>query len=283
MHRITLLVSSLALALAACSSKQQDDGSTAAANTPAAPTEVELIPRDALFGNPERAGVQISPDGKYLSWIAPLEGVMNVWVAPANDLAAARAVTDDQARGIRNYFWSYRPDTLLYLRDSGGDEDFHLYSLDLESGEARDLTPFEKTTASVAGVSRNHPESILVGMNDRDAQWHDIYKVDLASGKRTLLEKNDAQIAGYIADAVTTTEFPKKLVITLKYSDKAAPAITEIKRVSKPGLRHYASVGKIPSVLDGMGLVILSTSKGVMSGAQAKKEKLGGEVICTVA
>ena len=89
--------------------------------------------------------------------------------------------------------------------------------------------------------------------------------------------------SGYLADAVTTTEFPKKLVITLKYSDKAAPAITEIKRVSKPGLRHYASVGKIPSVLDGMGLVILSTSKGVMSGAQAKKEKLGGEVICTVA
>ena len=89
--------------------------------------------------------------------------------------------------------------------------------------------------------------------------------------------------AGYIADAVTTSEFPKKLVITLKYTAKAAPAITELKRVSKPGLRHYASVSKIPSVLDGMGLVILSTSKGVMSGAQAKKEKLGGEVICTVA
>ena len=89
--------------------------------------------------------------------------------------------------------------------------------------------------------------------------------------------------AGYIADAVTSTEFPKKLVITLKYSDRAVPAITEIKRVSKPGLRHYAPVGKIPAVLDGMGLVILSTSKGVMSGAQAKKERLGGEVICTVA
>ena len=89
--------------------------------------------------------------------------------------------------------------------------------------------------------------------------------------------------AGYIADAVTTSEFPKKLVNTLKYSDRAVPAITEIKRVSKPGLRHYASVGKIPSVLDGMGLVILSTSKGVMSAVQAKKERLGGEVICTVA
>ena len=89
--------------------------------------------------------------------------------------------------------------------------------------------------------------------------------------------------AGYIADAVTTTEFPKKLVITLKYTEKAVPAITEIKRISKPGLRHYAPCGKIPSVLDGMGLVVLSTSKGILSGAEAKKAKLGGEIICTVA
>ena len=89
--------------------------------------------------------------------------------------------------------------------------------------------------------------------------------------------------AGYIDDVLTTSEFPKKLVITLKYSDKAAPAITEIKRISKPGLRRYAPCDRIPSVLDGMGLVILSTSKGVMSGVNAKKERLGGEIICTVA
>ncbi len=89
--------------------------------------------------------------------------------------------------------------------------------------------------------------------------------------------------AGYIADAVTTSEFPKKLIITLKYTDRAQPAITEVKRISKPGLRRFASVPEIPSVLDGMGLAILSTSKGVMSGAEAKKARIGGEVICTVA
>ena len=89
--------------------------------------------------------------------------------------------------------------------------------------------------------------------------------------------------AGYIADAAVTTEFPKSIVITLKYSEKAVPAITEIKRISKPGLRKYVSVNEIPAVLDGMGLAILSTSKGVMSGAEAKKARLGGEVICTVA
>ena len=89
--------------------------------------------------------------------------------------------------------------------------------------------------------------------------------------------------SGYIADCVTTSEFPKKLVITLKYTAKAAPAIVEIKRVSKPGLRKFVSVPEIPSVLDGMGLAILSTSKGIMSGAEAKKAKVGGEIICTVA
>ena len=89
--------------------------------------------------------------------------------------------------------------------------------------------------------------------------------------------------AGYITDCVTTSEFPKKLVITLKYTAKAVPAITELKRISKPGLRKFVSVPEIPAVLDGMGLAILSTSKGIMSGAEAKKAKVGGELICTVA
>ena len=88
--------------------------------------------------------------------------------------------------------------------------------------------------------------------------------------------------AGYIADAVTTSEFPKKLVITLKYSDKAEPAIRGLERKSKPGLRKFVACADIPSVLDGMGLAVLSTSKGVMSGVDAKKQKLGGELICTV-
>ena len=89
--------------------------------------------------------------------------------------------------------------------------------------------------------------------------------------------------SGYIADCVTTTEFPKKLVITLKYTDRAEPAIRELKRVSKPGLRKFVSVPESPLVLDGLGLAILSTSKGIMSGKEAKKARIGGEIICTVA
>jgi len=169
--------------------------------------DTELICREALFGNPERALVMISPDGRTLSWIAPVDGVMNVWVAPADDPSQARAVTDDEARGIRRYFWSYLPDTLLYLRDTGGDEDFHLYSVNIATGETRDLTPFPKTTAQVVGASHAQPGTILVGMNDRDPKWHDLYKVDLATGERTLVEKNDDEIGGYLADDSFTVRY----------------------------------------------------------------------------
>ncbi|MGJ4803433.1 S9 family peptidase [Luteimonas sp. SDU82] len=200
MHRL-LLASAITLALSACSSKADEVPAGSQTAAPATLDGVELIPREALFGNPERANVQLSPDGKYLSWVAPLDGTLNVWVAPAGDLSAARAVTRDTARGIRSYFWSYRPDTLLYLRDSGGDEDFHLYAVDLTSDQSRDLTPFEKTTAQVVGVSDRHPGTVLVGMNDRDPQWHDLYRVDLASGERSLVERNTHQIGEYVADA----------------------------------------------------------------------------------
>ena len=201
LHRTLLSAALAACVLAGCErSNPAADAATPPASKPVALADVELIPRDALFGNPERANVQISPDGKYLSWVAAVDGVMNVWVAPADDLAKAKAVTDDKARGIREYFWSHRPDTLLYMRDTGGDENFHLFSVDLASGQARDLSNFPKTRAYVVGVSHLHPDSVLVGMNDRDPSWHDLYRVDLASGQRTLVQKNTGEFASYIAD-----------------------------------------------------------------------------------
>lgn len=96
------------------------------------------------------------------------------------------------------------------MRDSGGDEDFHLYAVDLTSGQARDLTPFPKTTAQVFGLSHQHPGTILVGMNDRDPKWHDVYRVDLASGERTLVERNTHEIGGYWADADYTLHYAQR-------------------------------------------------------------------------
>lgn len=184
--RLSLVLSSLSLAIAATFATQA--------------AEVELIPREALFGNPDRIAVQLSPDGKSISWVAPVNGVQNVWVAPASDPGKARPITQDTTRGIRNHFWTYRPDTVLYLRDTGGDEDFHLYSVDLATGTTRDLTPFPKTRAEFVGASHLQPDTVLVAMNDRDPKWHDLYRVDLRTGERSLIEHNNDEIASYLAD-----------------------------------------------------------------------------------
>ena len=90
-----------------------------------------LIPRDVLFGNPEKADPQLSPDGAQLAYLAPLDGVLNVWVGPADD-DAFRPVTRDTDRGIRMYFWAHDGEHLLYLQDVGGDENWHLHKVHLE-------------------------------------------------------------------------------------------------------------------------------------------------------
>ncbi len=110
-----------------------------------------------------------------------------------------------------------------------------------------------------------------------------LYSVTMPASKVKAEIAKVLKDSGFIAEYVVTSEFPKKLIVQLKYTDKAVSAITELKRISKPGLRKYVPVEKIPAVLDGMGLAILSTSKGIMSGAEAKKARIGGELICTVA
>lgn len=168
--------------------------STLVAGFPAdaeSPEEVVLIPRDVLFGNPDRTGVQLSPDGTRISWIAPVEGVLNVWVAPVADLSAAKPVTKDADRGIRQYFWMPNGTHLVYLQDRGGDENWRAYSVNLDSGAEIDLTPLDGVAAQVVHVSRDVPGTIAIGLNDRDPQYHDVYLVDAASGERTLLFKNE--------------------------------------------------------------------------------------------
>ncbi len=161
---------------------------------------VPLIPRRVLFGNPDRAAVEVSPDGKQLSFLAPLDGVLNVWVAPVDNPQAARPVTKDKERGIRFYRWAYTNEHIIYLQDQKGDENWHVYAVHLASGELRDLTPLENVNARIENVTHRIPGEVLVAINDRDPQLHDIYRVDLASGERTLVEKNEQGFANYLVD-----------------------------------------------------------------------------------
>jgi dipeptidyl aminopeptidase/acylaminoacyl peptidase len=165
---------------------------------------VDLIPRSVLFGNPERTSPRMSHDGSQLGWIAPRDGVLNVWVAPIGesdgvDWAAARAVTDDTDRGIRTFGWAWDGRHLLYVQDAGGDENWRLYDVDLVTGERRDLTPFEKIHAQIIGSSKRRPTEVLVGMNADNPQLHDVYRLDLVTGN-LVKEIENPGYAGWLAD-----------------------------------------------------------------------------------
>ena len=165
---------------------------------------VDLIPRSVLFGNPERTSPRMSHDGSQLGWIAPRDGVLNVWVAPIGesdgvDWAAARAVTDDTDRGIRTFGWAWDGRHLLYVQDVGGDENWRLYDVDLVTGERRDLTPFEKIHATIIGSSKRRPTEVLVGMNADNPQLHDVYRLDLETGN-LVKEIENPGYAGWLAD-----------------------------------------------------------------------------------
>ena len=167
----------------------------------AAQGAVPLIARDKFFGNPTRAAGRLSPDGKWLSWIAPRDGVLNVWVAPASDPQAARALTAETKRPIRSYFWSPDSRQILYINDKGGDENFLLYGVPVEGGAApRALTPFDKTRVQVVNISNAVKDRILIAVNNRDPKWHDVYSLDLASGKLTPVLMNTGGYAEFVAD-----------------------------------------------------------------------------------
>jgi dipeptidyl aminopeptidase/acylaminoacyl peptidase len=166
-----------------------------AADTGGAP----LIERAKLFGNPVKANGRISPDGKWLSWTAPRDGVLNLWVAPVDNPDAAKPMTNERERPIRQYFWSPDSKRVLFIQDKGGDENFLLYGVDVATGKQVTLTPFKKTRAEIVGASNVHKDRILVGLNNRDAKWHDVYSLNLTSGKLTLVQRNDGY-AGFLAD-----------------------------------------------------------------------------------
>jgi len=158
-----------------------------------------LIPREVLFGNPERADPQISPDGTQLGYLAPLDGVLNVWIRTLGK-TDDRAVTADKHRGIRNFLWQYDNQHILYTQDVGGDENWRLYQTDIASKQTRDLTPFEKVRADIVAYQWRSPDTMLVQMNQRDAKVFDVHRIDLKTGKVELDTQNPGDVESWQAD-----------------------------------------------------------------------------------
>lgn len=159
-----------------------------------------LIPRDVLFGNPERTRPRISPDGKRLAWLAPdSKNVLQVWVKTIGK-SDEHVVTSDKKRGIRRYAWAENNRTLLYLQDNDGDENFHLYGVDLEANSVQDYTPTPGTRSEMLAIDPSFPEEILVSSNQRNRELFDVYRLNLKTGSLTLDTKNPGDVAGFMAD-----------------------------------------------------------------------------------
>lgn len=161
---------------------------------------VKLIPREVLFGNPAKAAPQISPDGRRMAYLAPVNGVLNVWVGEvgSDDYAP---VTHDTDRGVRVYFWAHDSRHIMYLQDIGGDENWRLFRVDLNDGTEADLTPFENVQVQVVRHDKHHPRDILIAMNKEDERVHDVYKLDLLTEELSEVAKNPGNVASWVVDS----------------------------------------------------------------------------------
>lgn len=166
---------------------------------------VPLIDRDLFFGNPEISGGQLSPDGKYISFLKEYEGIMNIWVktfdAPFED---ARPLTDSK-RPLYGYFWTLDGKYILYAKDKDGDENINIFAVDPsavaeEVPESRNLTPVDEVTARIYNLSDEDPDLMMIGLNDRDKAWHDLYELRISTGELKMVYENNDRITGYNFD-----------------------------------------------------------------------------------
>jgi dipeptidyl aminopeptidase/acylaminoacyl peptidase len=168
-----------------------------------------LIDRELFFGDPEIAGAQISPDGQFIAFIKPYKGTRNVWVKRADEpFSAARPVTADARRPIPGYFWTHDGKFILFVQDKAGDENYNVYAVNpadkpaagQEVPAARNLTDAKGVRAALYAVPDTEPDVMYVGLNDRDQAWHDLYRVRISTGERTLLRQNTDRVTGWMFD-----------------------------------------------------------------------------------
>jgi dipeptidyl aminopeptidase/acylaminoacyl peptidase len=163
-------------------------------------SSIPLIPRQLLLGNPSRMAPELSPDGRMLAWRAPVDNVMNIWVASIDALGEAAPVTRLSGRPIIWHDWTPDGRWILFLKDVNGDENYNVYIVEPKTGDVRNLTPFPKVAARLELLSPDLPGRILVGLNDRDAHWHDIWQINLETGARTPIYENTDQLGQFVYD-----------------------------------------------------------------------------------
>ncbi len=163
-------------------------------------SRIPLIPREILFGNPDKASPQVSPDGKLMAYLAPHDDVLNVWVGTVGQ-DDYRPVTNDTDRGIRVYFWAHNGRQVLYLQDEAGNENWRLYSVDISTGKTTEHTPFDDVQVQILEHDKHFPDDVLLAINKDDARFHDVYHLNLRSHELTQVAKNPGNVTAWLVDA----------------------------------------------------------------------------------
>jgi dipeptidyl aminopeptidase/acylaminoacyl peptidase len=184
-------------------------GSVAMAQDGKGAGPVPLIDRDVIFGNPEIANAELSPDGKFIAFVKPWKDTRNVWVKGVNEpFSAARLLTTETKRPVAGYLWSRDGKYVLYVKDHDGDENFNAYAVDPAAKPAagedapasRDLTGMRGVRIQLVELPKSDPDIVYIGLNDRDKAWHDLYKLRISTGEKTLVRKNTDRITGWVFD-----------------------------------------------------------------------------------
>jgi dipeptidyl aminopeptidase/acylaminoacyl peptidase len=202
MNKLFKALLCLALAVSSLAAQKQDKNASTGGLPP-------LIDRELIFGNPEIAGAQLSPDGKYLAFQKPWKDTRNIYVKGVDEpFSAARLLTTETKRPVAGYFWTLDSKYILYAKDNDGDENFNVYAVDpaarpaagADAPPSRDMTGLKGVRVQIIDIPKHDPDTIYIGLNDRDKAWHDLYKLQLSTGQRTLVRKNTEKIAGWIFD-----------------------------------------------------------------------------------
>lgn len=202
--------------------------------------QAPVLDRELFFGDPEITGAQISPDGKYIGFLKPLNGTRNIWIKRTEEaFTAAKPLTNLTQRPVPRYFWSRDGRFILFVQDQGGDENFNVYAVDPAEAKdgssvpkARNLTDVKGVRAEIVDLPRSDPDTIYVGLNDRDHAWHDLYKVKISSGERTLMRQNPGRIGNWVFDNAG------QLRLALQNTEKGD---TEFLRVDPDGFKKIYS------------------------------------------
>src|SRR5438270_7756778 len=200
-----LFKSLLCLALLVATSVAKDNDK----KTPAASGLPPIIDRELIFGNPEIAAAQLSPDGKYVAFLKPWKDTRNVYVKSVDEpFSAARLLTTETKRPVAGFFWTWDGKSVLYVKDNAGDENFNVFAVDpaakpaagADAPASRDLTGLKGIRVEIFDVPKADPDVAYIGLNDRDKAWHDLYKLKISTGEKTLVRKNTERISGWQFD-----------------------------------------------------------------------------------